>query len=340
MADRSCKLCFKAFKYPRDLIRHLARKTPCAPILEVKDLPPERLEDPNLDKKQCRFCGRVFTSYTNMRRHVRNTCKIAPNERNGNTGMELLYNHTIQKQEERITSQQEQIKALTAQMGRMAVAMQQLVEQKDPQSAATTAAAPTTNDGEAGIVISASGDQNEVKVAIDRSQHQQNNNITVLNVFGQEQLDHVTQERVHQILAGARAFALPDAATQAVLEAAMLAYGDPAHPENLTCYLPNKKKNDALVHGGGGWEIRPVQLVLQPMMQRSVDLLFDKQPTNPEEHDIEACGEILKELETCEQDARKVKRLAGPDGTLRAVLVRNKKQLAQLLDALPVAGQT
>ena len=30
--------------------------------------------------------------------------------------------------------------------------------------------------------------------------------------------------------------------------AATMVYSDPAHPENLMCYLPNKKQDSALVH--------------------------------------------------------------------------------------------
>ena len=78
MADRTCERCDKVFKYPKYLREHQARKTPCTPILEKEDLPEAVLEDPDLDQKKCRFCGRVFSSYTAMRRHVRNNCRIAP----------------------------------------------------------------------------------------------------------------------------------------------------------------------------------------------------------------------------------------------------------------------
>ena len=78
MVDRTCERCGKEFKYPAHLREHLARKTPCAPILEPEDLPEEVRDDPDYDKKKCHFCGRAFANYTSKRRHIRNTCKIAP----------------------------------------------------------------------------------------------------------------------------------------------------------------------------------------------------------------------------------------------------------------------
>ena len=74
------------------------RITPCVPILDIQDLPTTIRDDPDLDKKKCRFCGRVFSSYISMRRHVRENCKIAPTAKNGTQGLEQLYEHTLQKQ--------------------------------------------------------------------------------------------------------------------------------------------------------------------------------------------------------------------------------------------------
>ena len=103
-----CPECKKSFRDKYNLQRHRKqRKKPCAPILDIEDLSKEERENPN----RCRFCGRTFASYSSMRRHIRNTCKIAP--RNGNTeGMEILYDHIIKKQQEQIDQQQKQISQL------------------------------------------------------------------------------------------------------------------------------------------------------------------------------------------------------------------------------------
>ena len=116
MDDRTCDLCGAQFPQPWKLRRHQARKTPCAPILEPEDLPPGALEDPNIDQKKCRFCARVFSSYDSMRRHVRSACKIAPNKRNGDAGMDLLYEHMIRRQQAENEALRAQVAALAQNM--------------------------------------------------------------------------------------------------------------------------------------------------------------------------------------------------------------------------------
>ena len=299
--DRTCERCGKSFRVVAELRRHLARKTPCAPILEPDDIPPELFGDPKLDSKRCRFCGRVFSAYDSMRRHVRQTCKIAPNEKNGNKGMERLYEHTLQRQ---VADLQGEVHRLTA-----------LVTNLATQQSTGRAPPPSLQAGEVAI----QGDHAQVD----------NSKKIVINFFGQERIDHVTLVWVRAILdESLKAPALPTAADTAVLRTAMLVYSDPGRPENLTCYLPNKKTDDALVHTETGWEIQPTTLVLPPMAQKSFDTLFDKQPYE----DADAYVPLLKELQ--QNEARYA---AGEE--LRPILVRNKDLLARALKTLPLAGR-
>jgi len=100
-----CPKCGVDQKYPSVLKRHLARKTPCAPIVAAGDLP----EDCRSKKYICKYCGRTFTTATAMYRHVRQRCKIA----NSEEGMEKLFEHTLQRQ---MAEQQRQIAAQSAQI--------------------------------------------------------------------------------------------------------------------------------------------------------------------------------------------------------------------------------
>lgn len=185
-----------------------------------------------------------------------------------------------------------------------------------------------------------------VAIQGDYAQVDNSKNVTInqtINVFGREKVDHISQSQIYSLLMKTQGLAIPDAAVQSVLEAALLIYSDPAHPENITCYLPNKKTNEALVHGDQGWNIQPVDLVLTPMMQNSIDVLFTKQPFGseeglPEDPNISACGIVLKGLMELEKEPTQKRRLAGKEGQLRAVLIRNKDELKRTLNTLPLAG--
>jgi hypothetical protein len=172
--------------------------------------------------------------------------------------------------------------------------------------------------------------------------NQIHNNIQI-NVFGQERVDHIGARQIYELLLNARNATEP--AVQALLETALVIFSDPEHPENLTCYLPNKKTQDALIHGKTGWQIQPVELVLDPMMKRSFDVIFQKQPFGgeeglPENPDIKGCGEVLKQLMRLEEDAHQSKRASGPNGPLRSVLVRNKDELSRALGGAPGGAGT
>ena len=259
------------------------RKTPCTLILESSE------DDGTLGhgKHSCRFCGRTFSSYISMRRHVRTACKIAPNKKNGDTGMQKLYEHTIRKQEERISRLEEM--------------MQRMIDSQ--------------------------GGGNNVQGSHNVVDSQINQTINI-SVFGKEGLEHVDSTVVRQILDDSRK--LPEithAAETALLKTAMLIYSDPEHPENLTCYLPNKKGDETLVHTDGGWEIRPTRLVLSPMASTALMRISDKQPYER----AEDYGEIMAEL------VHNEKRYIGGQ-ELRPILVRNKDLLRRALETLPVAG--
>ena len=237
-----------------------------------------------------------------MRRHVRENCKIAPNARNGDKGMEELFKHTSRRQEERMA-------ALEIQNAEMRV--------QNAEILALLRRGATTSTLQAGEVAIQAGDNAQVD----------NSKKIVINVFGQEKLDHVTAERIKTILDEClQRPALPTAADEAVLKTAMLVYSDPGRPENLTAYLPNKKTKDALVHTEAGWEIQPTKLVLPPMALKSIDTLFGKQPHEDE------YAPLLKELQQNEA------RFAAGEA-LQPILVRNKDLLARALKTLPLAGQ-
>ncbi len=323
-----CLKCGKEFAKNVWLQRHLARKTPCALVVEKEDLPAEMREDPNL----CKFCGRPFMTRTSMLRHIRTTCKIAPREGNPD-GMDKLYEYTLRKQQKEIES--------------MRAEMQELKAQNMALSAGQPTAIALPREGPAALV---SAPQSFTAVVaqtanVDQSVNKTVNNTVInISVFGQERLDRITKPQVFDILRGLGPVGenVKTIAEKAIIQAAMLIFSDPAHPEDLTCYLPNKKGENALVHGEGGWEVQPVGLVISPMAAQSIETLFKHQPA-PDQHTpekdvkwiMEECGNIMRYIQQHEGDLTN----EPPRGEMRGVLIRNKELLQQVLKKLPMAGQ-
>lgn len=104
MDNRSCRKCGIVFSYPRDLKRHLVRKTPCAPIVEEAELPVAEL----VKGYECRYCRRKFSTTSSLNRHMRHRCKIA----NGEGGMALLMDHTLRRQVDRLEAQVTELTSL------------------------------------------------------------------------------------------------------------------------------------------------------------------------------------------------------------------------------------
>jgi DNA-directed RNA polymerase subunit RPC12/RpoP len=343
MPVKTCSKCGKEYTDPSNYRKHLARKTPCAPILEKEDLPEEQRDNPN----RCKYCGRAFGRHSDMVTHVKKTCKIVP--RNGDTsGMEKLYEHTIRKMEAKQQSDEARIKALEAQVNALTGVATGYEQGAAPAALISRAvghvtphAAPITKAIQNNVVtnVGAGGTLN-----VDNSTGKTINNVNInISIFGQENLGRITKPQVVDLLRGLGPVGenVKAIAEKAIIQAAMLIFSDPAHPEDITCYLPNKKGDDALVHSESGWEVQPVGLVISPMAAQSIEVLFKHQPA-PDQHTpendvkwmMEECGNILRYIQKHEGDMTN----DPPRGELRGILIRNKEILQQVLAKLPMAS--
>lgn len=302
-ADRQCHKCRHLFRDPSTLRRHLNRKRPCAPVVDREELP----DDPAEGRCHCRFCGRSYSNLYNVRRHM-NSCPIAAR---GERGMDELYAHVLERTrraQEREALAEKEVEALRQELRQARLDVE------------------TVRRG-----CEAAGVMNVVYA----SQNTFVTSITVINIFGREDTGHITTASVREILTQCSASADATgatAATRALLQAALLIYSDPDRPGNLTCYIPNKRDGNALVHGAQGWEIRPVPLILPPMARTSLDLLFDKQPYDG--GDIACCKPGLQLLREHEEG------LVASGAGLHTVLIRNKDLLSRVLSQLPPAGDS
>ena len=336
-----CTLCNKTFANLCWLKRHERRKTPCAVIVEPRPIQ----DDMAKAKFPCKYCNRTYASNATMRRHIRETCTIAPTVKNGNAGMDLLYERTLQQKHEALQRQvdslalqlkQQQVDDLKAQNADMQAIIMHMhslsvpalmpalmpegVPAIMPTPSPTVGSVVTTNTtlaaGEVGLIQC---DYNNI--ATDKS--------VAFNLFGKESLAHANSDRIRAILDDSLSStsSIQAAARMAVTKTAMLIYSDPDHPENLTCYMPNKKTNDVLTHTERGWEIYPVSVVINMIGQTTIDHIFAKQPFENADH----YTLIMKELQKNEY-------AYISDSLIRPILIRNRSLLYGSLGTLPTVG--
>ena len=334
-----CPKCGHHFRDTSKLKAHLGRKTPCAPILEKEDLPVEKRDNPH----SCKFCGRTYSRADALTRHLKKSCKIVPREGN-EEGMEKLYEHVLRKQQRQIEELKTEMASLRAAAAATAPAtLTATTDVAEESSAAAAIAAP---------VVSTASQPTSTYIAIDKSIGKTTTNITAttaitanvtINVFGQEKLDRITRPQVIDLLRGLGPVGenVKTIAEKAIIQAAMLIFSDPAHPEDITCYLPNKKGDNALVHGESGWEVQPVGLVISPMAAQSIETLFKHQPA-PDQHTpekdvkwmMEECGNIMRYIQQHENTMTN----EPPRGEMRGILIRNKELLQKVLAKLPMGS--
>lgn len=156
-------------------------------------------------------------------------------------------------------------------------------------------------------------------------------NVFTLNInnFGSETTDHIDKNTIKRLLDGALRLPTPDQqACTAMIEAAMMVYSDPNHPENITCYIPNETNNDAaLVRVGDGsskkWEIRPCDVVVPPMVVKALDVLFQNQPFDG----ADSYAELMKTLKNNENAYQQGKEM-------KTVLIKNQELLNEALKGI------
>lgn len=63
---RECDTCKKKFKNKQDYEKHKNRKTPCKPPEEIK---------------KCKYCGKIYSTLSNLTRHIEYYCKVKKQEK-------------------------------------------------------------------------------------------------------------------------------------------------------------------------------------------------------------------------------------------------------------------
>lgn len=192
---------------------------------------------------------------------MKQSCKIVP--RNGDTsGMDKLYEHVLKKQEEKHKAEIDSLrKEMDEKLQNMSKGDTASIEHKEMKATQI-------------------GAGRDAIVDLSTKNIKTINKITV-NFFGSENTDHIKPTNVIDLVKklGPLGADLGKASDRLILSMAMMIFSDPKHPENITCYVPNKKSKEVLIHDETGWSVSPISLTLSPMASRSVDELFRKQPS-------------------------------------------------------------
>jgi hypothetical protein len=129
----TCPRCGIDCKYPSYLQRHLERKTPCIAVVGQEDLSEEKKNLPH----KCKYCGRPFTTYVSMRRHIRTACKAAPAQTASNKNQEVPEKDNANEQENestvdplirRMDRLEATVDKLTANMEKMLIVLNNLMK--------------------------------------------------------------------------------------------------------------------------------------------------------------------------------------------------------------------
>jgi hypothetical protein len=187
-------------------------------------------------------------------------------------------------------------------------------------------------------------------VAIDQSVHNTQVNIApvpvttpiTINIFGQEDTAHLTPKTMGELL-DALPTGVPDG-QRVVVSVIREIYGNPAHPENLTCFSPNKKDDTIYVRSATGWEPRTGNEIYPKMLSRACTELNDKQDFHVETPVLEERSKQVKaafEYETTiTADSlpprAAAKALAGLAKSLRPLASTNKGYLVAHQGESPV----
>ena len=301
-AANTCEKCGKTFRAPALLRRHKARKTPCIVFLEVKDLPDEVRDDPKYLERRCKFCGRVFSTKSAMGIHIKKHCKVAPNKRNGNDGMEVLYKH--------------------------------IVKQKELEAKLAVLEAKMESDGK--LAVAPAGGNSTLAVQGNHNNTMVNSQNTVynlqINAFGSEDTSHITRETMRTLLNNvvATRAEVGTAVKTAIYQAASHIFSNDERPENMSCFIPNKKHSSAMINTETGWDVTSVRDVLGKVANVAINQLFNKQP-----HDYaDPYAPLLRELA-----ANEPKYSDGMGMGMRTILERNKAVLSAILSSLPKVGK-
>lgn len=209
----------------------------------------------------CMYCSRMFKSQQARWRHMQQSCPILGK---GKNGLDILYEHTLEKQKQEIAAREKELEQM-----RQEVHLMELSSGKAVPDSHSTVTYNIHHNGPINMVHN----------------HVVNRNEITINIFGNENLDHLRKRHIKCILDKALLLntegdesSMEAATGKVVADVVRLIYGDHNHKENMTCYVKDKDTDSAMVHTSSGWKIMRFPELGDKVAKNSLDTVFRLQP--------------------------------------------------------------
>jgi hypothetical protein len=265
-----CPNCNKSFKYYSRLQKHLDRKTPCNPVITIKD--DDRFENAKKERRVCEFCNRTFKSNQTMKIHLKKNCPIAPTGKNGIVGIEILNKHLEsnikavgQQQSESVGQQQSES---VGQQQSESVGQQQSESVGQQQS--NSVGQQQSNSVGQQQSVDINGNNNITNINSNNNTYNNIYNITI-QVHGNENLSYITEDDVASIfnssitkkmindIAGGDLPSIDAAVNEILRKLVADVYNNKLHPENYNMFITSNKEfladKKIMTYKKDGWSL-------------------------------------------------------------------------------------
>jgi hypothetical protein len=209
----------------------------------------KHLKNTNNDLKFKCDCGKFFSHRQSLSLHRKNcTIHTNPPIEYSNTTLVSTLIKTLQERDKQIEINKQEMDTLRKQV-------ETLLEKSTSNPTGNTTT-NTTNNGNV---------------------HSQANigNIIVVNSFGHENIDHLTDQIICKIIKTAPFTSVPQLIEKI--------HFDPDHPENHNIKITNKKLNYAEIVKNNKWVTANKKKIIDDVIQKSYDLLDDKYTDNKDD---------------------------------------------------------
>ncbi len=257
----NCKKCDRVFRDTYDLQRHIMRKTPCDPVKSESN--PKKSLSRHCDKiiadtgsgpstdlelvvvdehlsmldNKCSYCDKLFSTSSNLARHIKSTCKIKKQQ---DEDKEIIFQNLLL----RIEAVEQDNKKLHKKNEKLDRKNERL-ERKITYSGKNINNGTINNTTNTGIV---------------------NNTINII-AFGKEDISHITNKEWMRII---------NRQYRSIEDLVVKTHFDKNKPENHNIYISNIKSKYIMVHDGKNWCIKDKRDTIDDLYDEKAYIIFNK----------------------------------------------------------------